>query len=103
LSASHGDLSVLGFRLIVIGFLLSFIGFVLITIGSLEQMPGFTPTTSASTGIVIFIGPFPLIIGSGPQGPLLIIAGLIIVALMILLTVLIFRERVIRSWIKGGS
>jgi len=92
MSTSREILSGLGPRLIFIGFLLSFIGFILITIESLNQIPG-SSSLSTSTGIVIFIGPIPIVIGSGPQGPILIIAALIIAALMILLTTLLIRSR----------
>lgn len=92
MSVSREGLSVLGWRLIIIGFLLSFIGFTLIAIGSLNGIPG-PPPPSASTGLVIFIGPIPIVIGSGPQGPILIIAGLLIAALMVLLTALSLRSR----------
>lgn len=103
MSGSRGSPSVLGFRLILIGFLLSFIGFMLTTIGTVSQIP---ESPSPSTGIVIFIGPIPIIIGSGPQGPTLVIAGLIIAALMILLTTLFLRSRRIppRTWpVPEGS
>ena len=82
--------SVLGSGLIIVGFLLSLMGFALIAIGVASQIPG---PPSPSTGIVIFIGPIPIVIGSGPQGPILVIAGLIIAALMILLTALLLRSR----------
>jgi uncharacterized membrane protein len=92
MSASREGLSVLGLRLIFIGFLLSFVGFALITMASLIQIPG-SPPPSPSSSIVIFIGPIPIVIGSGPQGPILIIAGLLIAALMVLLTALSLRSR----------
>ena len=92
MSASHEGLSALGFRIILIGLLLSSVGFALITMASLIQIPGSTPP-SPSSGIVIFIGPIPIVIGSGPQGPILIIAGLLITALMVLLTALSLRSR----------
>jgi len=90
MSGSRESPSDLGSRLIVIGLLLSFIGFVMMTIGTANQI---SSSASSSTGIVIFIGPIPIIIGSGPQGPILIIAGLIIAAMMILLTILSLGSR----------
>mgnify|MGYP006272057487 FL=1 len=90
MSEFNESTSVLGLRLIIVGFLLSVIGFALVAIGAASQIPG---PPSPSAGIVIFIGPIPIVIGSGPQGPILVIAGLIIAALMILLTALLLRSR----------
>jgi len=104
MSGSRESPSALGFRLILIGLLLSIIGFVITTIGTANEIIG---SPSPSTGIVIFIGPIPIVIGSGPQGPILIITGLIIAALMILLTTLFLRSRRIRPRIEpmpeGGN
>lgn len=90
MSGSRESHTALGSRLILIGLSLILIGFVITTIGTVNQIPG---PPSTSTGIVIFIGPIPIVIGSGPQGPILIVAGLIIAALMILLTIISLRLR----------
>jgi len=90
MSGSRESHTALGSRLILIGLSLIFIGFVITTIGTVNQIPG---SPSTSTGIVIFIGPIPIVIGSGPQGSILMVAGLIIAALMILLTIISLRSR----------
>ena len=101
MSASREGLSALAFRLILIGILLSLTGFILIAVASLIQIPG-SPPPAASSGIVIFIGPIPIVFGSGPQGPPLIIAGLLITALMVLFTALSLRSRRIPPEIEPG-
>ncbi|MGQ9514931.1 MAG: TIGR00304 family membrane protein [Thermoproteota archaeon] len=77
----------LGFRLIILGFALSFIGFILLAISAYRFLD-----SSTSAGIVIFIGPIPILLGSGPHG-----SELIAVCLLIALTILIFAFLISRS------
>jgi uncharacterized membrane protein len=49
---------------------------------------------SSSAGIVIFIGPFPIVFGAGPDAGLLILIGVIIAAIS-LFSFLILRRRII--------
>jgi uncharacterized membrane protein len=51
---------------------------------------GISGAGSASTGVVIFIGPFPIVFGSGPNSGVLIAIGLFIALVMVLLTLLSF-------------
>lgn len=47
---------------------------------------------STSTGVVIFIGPFPIVFGSGPDATWLILIGLIIAAISAVLFFAIRRK-----------
>ncbi len=74
------------------GFVLIFLGafavFVSAAIGS--------GSSSSSAGVVIFIGPFPIVFGSGPDAGLLILAAVIIAAISIALFA-IFQRRTLRQ------
>ena len=63
-------------RLYVVGFLLVIVGVVIVTFGSLGS-------GSASFGGVVFIGPFPIVFGSGPDSGLVALTALIISAVMV--------------------
>ena len=56
-------------------------GFTLIIVGSVTQ-------GSASAGGVIFIGPFPIVFGSGPNGSSLALVSVVIGGVMIALVIL---------------
>jgi uncharacterized membrane protein len=49
---------------------------------------------SSSAGIVVFIGPVPIVFGAGPDAGLLILIGVIIAAIS-LVSFLVWRRRVI--------
>lgn len=68
-------------KLLVLGFLVFLAGFGLIAFGSVGQ-------GSVSTGGVVFIGPFPIVFGSGPGGWVLALMSLLIGGVMITLYVL---------------
>lgn len=64
-------------------FRLYFVGFVLVAVGLFIVLAGSASSSSASFGGVVFVGPFPIVFGSGPDSGTLVIASLIIVALMV--------------------
>jgi uncharacterized membrane protein len=68
-------------RLLGVGIAVIVVGFILIVAGSAGQ-------GNVSAGGVIFIGPFPLAFGSGPQGWQLAIASVLIGGVMLALFVL---------------
>jgi LPXTG-motif cell wall-anchored protein len=74
-----------GFGIIMVGMLL---------IGASSALSG---SGSTSTGIVIFIGPFPIVFGSGPDAAWLILIGLIIAAISAVLFVV--RRRKAETWV----
>jgi len=61
--------------------LIFFLGFALIIIGSATQ-------GNASAGGVVFIGPFPIAFGSGPNGSSLALVSVVIGAVMVALVML---------------
>ena len=68
-------------RLLLAGLLIVLLGFGLIVIGSATQ-------AGASTGGAVFIGPFPIVFGSGPGGGSLALVSVVIGAVMLVLVVL---------------
>ena len=71
--------------LFFLGFLIIFIGMVFIVIG------GFQAAGQADVGMVVFIGPFPLVFSSGERPGLMALISLIIAALMILIFFLMLK------------
>jgi uncharacterized membrane protein len=65
----------------LVGLLILLAGFGLLLIGSASQ-------GSASAGGVVFIGPFPLVFGSGPSGPSLALISVVIGGVMVALLLL---------------
>jgi len=68
-------------KLFLAGLVIILIGFGLIIVGSATQ-------AGASTGGVVFIGPFPIVFGSGPNGSSLALVSVVIGAAMIVLVML---------------
>ncbi len=61
------------------------LGFALIIVGTAVVVVGSRGSPNASTGIVVFIGPIPIVFGSGHNGGLLVLIGLVAAVGMILL------------------
>lgn len=80
-----------GFTLFSIGFLVLLAGMILITAGSARESK-----IETSVGGIVFVGPFPIVFGQGPQSPALLIIGLLIVVAMALmfLSSLLSRKKV---------
>lgn len=75
-------------RLYLVGLLLVVVGIVMVALGGLGS-------GSTSIGGAVFIGPFPVVFGSGPQSGLVALAALIICAVMVItlyLSVLLGRR-----------
>lgn len=68
-------------RLLLAGSLILLLGFGVIIVGSLAQ-------AGTSTGGAIFIGPFPIVFGSGPNGSSLAVVSLAMGAVMVALVML---------------
>lgn len=73
-------------RLFLLGLILLIVGFLIILAGSMGS-------GSSSFGGVIFIGPIPIVFGSGPGGGLIALISLVSAAVMILLLYLQARAR----------
>ena len=68
------------------GFILVFAGFVILVTGSVGSQ-------NTSAAVVVFVGPVPLVIGSGPYGSQLALISLVASVAIILLTYLWLRGR----------
>jgi len=68
-------------RLLLAGLVILLIGFGLMVVGSATQ-------AGVSTGGVVFIGPFPIAFGSGPNGSSLALVSVVIGAVMVALVTL---------------
>jgi uncharacterized membrane protein len=73
-------------RLYVTGFIIVFVGVLILVSASMLQ------GISTSSGVVIFVGPFPIAFGVGPDAPLLILISLILTALSIILFFILRRK-----------
>ena len=78
------------FWLLILGVALVLIGIVVLAVAS------FAAGSSTSTGVVVFIGPFPIVFGSGPNATWLIIIGIILAALSVVFFLVMNRRR---GWI----
>ena len=68
-------------KLLLLGSLIFLAGFGLIVIGAIGQ-------GNVSTGGVVFIGPFPIVFGSGPGGSVLALMSVLLGAVMVVLLLL---------------
>jgi uncharacterized membrane protein len=72
--------------LLVLGIVLVLVGIaVLLVVSLISGSPG-------SVGVVIFIGPFPIVFGSGPNAVWLILIGIILAILSIALFIVMNRK-----------
>ena len=78
------------FLLLISGFVLVFVGITVIVIASVLYGGG-----SVSGGVVIFIGPFPIVIGAGPDVSVIILVS-VILAVLSVVVFLVMNRRVRR-------
>jgi uncharacterized membrane protein len=78
------------FGFLILGVALVFIGIVVLVVVSMFS------GSSGSVGVVIFIGPFPIVFGSGPSEGWLIFIGVIVTVLSVVFF-LVMRRRV--DWV----
>ena len=76
--------------IIFAGILLCLIGFMIIFLASLSMVSG--TGGNISTGGVIFIGPFPIVFGTGEYGTHLIWFSIIIAIIMIILSYIFIKN-----------
>src|SRR4030067_3764250 len=74
------------FMFLMLGFAIVIIGIILVVGAS------FLGGGSASVGVVIFIGPFPIMVGAGPDAVWPILIGIAISVVMVLALVLMSRR-----------
>ncbi len=75
------------FLLLIVGFVLVFVGIVVILIAAVLYSGG-----SASAGVVIFIGPFPIVIGAGPDVTWIVLFSIILAVLSIVVFLVMNRS-----------
>jgi len=73
------------FNLIILGIALIFVGIVVVVVASVVLGSG-------SFGAVIFIGPFPIVLGSGPNATWLILVGIILSVVSVIIFVVMNRR-----------
>jgi uncharacterized membrane protein len=79
------------FLFLVLGFVLVFVGITVILIAAVLYGGG-----SASAGAVIFIGPFPIVIGAGPDASWIVLFS-IILAVLSVVVFFVMNRRLRRS------
>ncbi|MCX8188932.1 MAG: DUF131 domain-containing protein [Nitrososphaeria archaeon] len=75
--------------LIFAGILFCFLGFVIIFLSSITSVA--VPAGNISTGGIIFIGPFPIVFGTGEYGLQLIWLSIIILILMLIVSYIFLK------------
>jgi uncharacterized membrane protein len=74
-------------------FLLLFLGFVLVVVGVVVVLvAAVLGGGSVSGGAVIFIGPFPIVVGAGPDVEWLVLVGIILAVLSVVLFFVMNRK-----------
>ena len=81
-------------KLFFLGFLLTFIGFIVLIISTVLQ-----ENSSVSGGMIIFVGPIPIILGSGPYTVFTIIIAVILTIIGVIMFFLL-RKQAFRSRVK---
>jgi uncharacterized membrane protein len=75
------------FLLLISGFVLVFIGIAVIWVASVFYGGG-----SVSGGMIIFIGPFPIVVGAGPDVTVIILVSLILAVLSVVVFLVMNRK-----------
>jgi uncharacterized membrane protein len=75
------------FWLLIAGFVLVFVGITVIFVAAVLYSGG-----SASAGAVIFIGPFPIVIGAGPDVTWIVLLSIIIAVLSVVVFLVMNRR-----------
>jgi uncharacterized membrane protein len=79
-------------------FMLFFAGFALIVSGVVLVVAASSlDGGSVSSGVVVFIGPFPIVFGVGPDATWLILTGIILSAVSIILFVILRRKMIVEK------
>jgi uncharacterized membrane protein len=75
------------FLLLIVGFVLVFVGIAVILVAAVFYGGG-----SVSGGVVIFIGPFPIVIGAGPDVTLIVLFSIILAVLSVVMFLVMNRS-----------
>jgi uncharacterized membrane protein len=79
------------FLLLIVGVVLVFVGVAVVLIAAVLYSGG-----SASAGVIIFIGPFPIVIGAGPDATWIVLISIILAVLSVV--VFLFMNRRMRRF-----
>ena len=75
------------FLFLILGFVLVFVGIIVILIAAVLYGGG-----SANAGAIIFIGPFPIVIGEGPDVTLIVMFSIILAVLSVVVFLVMNRK-----------
>jgi uncharacterized membrane protein len=74
-------------------FLLFIIGFFVILVGIIILMVAAVLSGgSANSGAFIFIGPFPIVVGAGPEAPLMVLLVVILTVLSVIMFLVLTKQ-----------
>jgi uncharacterized membrane protein len=85
---SESNYSRMFLALLIVGFLTFFVGMVFLAVASSFLGHG----NSTGFGVIIFLGPIPIVIGSGPE-PVFVLLIAALVAVLVGMVFLLVRER----------
>jgi uncharacterized membrane protein len=74
------------FLLFIIGFFLIFVGIIILIIAAVLS------DGSANFSAFIFIGPFPIVVGAGPEAPLMVLFVIILAVLSIIMFLVLTKQ-----------
>ena len=75
------------FLFLILGFVLVFVGIIVVLVSAVLYGGG-----SASFGAVIFIGPFPIVIGAGPETSWIVLFSIILAVLSVIMFFVMSRR-----------
>jgi uncharacterized membrane protein len=75
------------FLLLIVGVILVFVGVAVVLIAAVLYSGG-----SASAGAIIFIGPFPIVIGAGPDATWIVLVSVILAVLSVVVFLVMNRR-----------
>ena len=75
------------FLLFIIGLFTIFVGIIILTVAAVLS------DCTANFGAFIFIGPFPIVVGTGPEAPLMVLFAIILAVLSFTMFLVLRRER----------
>jgi uncharacterized membrane protein len=79
--------------LLMLGFLMAFVGIMILMVATAFYGQG-----SASFGVVVFIGPIPIVVGAGPQATWIVLFAIILAALSVIMYLMMRKGAVNRNF-----
>lgn len=75
------------FLLLIVGVIIVFVGVAVVLIAAVLYSGG-----SVSAGVIIFIGPFPIVIGAGPDATWIVLVSVILAVLSVIVFLVMNRR-----------